>query len=40
MSDLQTTIEEAFERRAEITPRNAEAHITDAFNEAIALLES
>jgi 2,3,4,5-tetrahydropyridine-2-carboxylate N-succinyltransferase len=40
MSDIQTTIEEAFERRAEITPRNVETHVKDAVLAAIELLDS
>ena len=40
MEDLKNTIEQAFERRADITPRNIETHISDAVNEAIALLDS
>jgi 2,3,4,5-tetrahydropyridine-2-carboxylate N-succinyltransferase len=40
MSDLQSTIEEAFERRADITPRNVETPISDAVTEAINLLDS
>ena len=40
MSDIQTTIEEAFERRAEITPRNVETHVKDAVLEAIELLDA
>ncbi len=40
MEDLKKIIEEAFERRADITPRNVETHIADAVNEAIALLDS
>lgn len=39
MSDLQTIIEEAFERRAEITPRNVETHVREAVEEAIAMME-
>ncbi len=39
MSDLQNIIEEAFERRANITPRNVETHISDAVNEAISMLD-
>jgi len=27
MEDLKNIIEEAFERRADITPRNAETHV-------------
>jgi len=37
---MQTTIEQAFERRAEITPRNVETHVRDAILEAIELLDS
>ena len=40
MSDLQNIIEEAFERRAEITPRNVETHVREAVEEAIAMLDS
>ena len=40
MSDLQTIIEDAFEQRAEITPRNVETLTRDAIREAIELLES
>ena len=40
MEDLKNIIEEAFERRAEITPRNVETHISDAVNAAIAQLDS
>ena len=40
MSDIKNIIEEAFERRAEITPGNAEAHVRYAVNEAIAMLDS
>lgn len=40
MSTMQTTIEQAFERRAEITPRNVETHVRDAILEAIELLDS
>ncbi len=40
MSDLQTTIEKAFDHRAEITPRNVETLTRDAIREAIELLES
>jgi len=39
MSDLQNIIEEAFERRAEITPKNVETHIKDAVMEAINMLD-
>ena len=40
MSDIQAIIEEAFERRADITPRNAGAELKDAVFEAIGLLDS
>ncbi len=40
MSELQDIIEQAFERRAEITPRNVETLVRDAVNEAIELLDS
>ena len=40
MSDLQNTIEEAFERRADITPRNVETHVREAVEECIAMLDS
>ena len=40
MSDLQSTIEEAFERRADITPRNVETHVREAVEECIAMLDS
>ncbi|MCW8934539.1 MAG: 2,3,4,5-tetrahydropyridine-2,6-dicarboxylate N-succinyltransferase [Gammaproteobacteria bacterium] len=40
MSDLQSTIEEAFERRADITPRNVETHVREAVEECINMLDS
>lgn len=40
MSDLQATIEAAFERRAEITPQNVDATTRDAVNSALELLDS
>jgi len=40
MSDLQQIIEEAFERRADITPRNVETHVKEAVMEAIEMLDS
>ena len=40
MSELQSIIEEAFERRADITPRNVETHISDAVTEAVRMLDS
>jgi 2,3,4,5-tetrahydropyridine-2-carboxylate N-succinyltransferase len=39
MSNIQATIEQAFERRADITPRNVETHVKDATLEAIDLLD-
>jgi len=39
MSDIQQIIEEAFERRADITPRNVETLVKDAVNEAIDMLD-
>ncbi|HIP94988.1 MAG TPA: 2,3,4,5-tetrahydropyridine-2,6-dicarboxylate N-succinyltransferase, partial [Leucothrix sp.] len=40
MSNIQTIIEEAFDRRAEINPRNVETLTRDAIREAIELLEN
>ena len=40
MSTLQTTIESAFENRAEITPANAPGDIVEAVNQALALIDS
>ncbi|MDQ1363789.1 MAG: 2,3,4,5-tetrahydropyridine-2,6-dicarboxylate N-succinyltransferase [Pseudomonadota bacterium] len=40
MNELKNIIEEAFERRAEITPRNAEARVSEAVNEVIHLLDA
>ncbi|MCW9088817.1 MAG: 2,3,4,5-tetrahydropyridine-2,6-dicarboxylate N-succinyltransferase, partial [Gammaproteobacteria bacterium] len=40
MSDIQKIIEEAFERRAEITPRNVDTHVKEAVDEAIRMLDS
>lgn len=40
MSDLQATIEAAFERRADITPSNVDASTREAVNEALNLLDS
>ena len=39
MSDLQAVIEEAFERRSEITPRNVAPQIKEAVNEVINQLD-
>ena len=40
MSNIQTIIDEAFERRAQITPRNVETRVKDAVLEAIERLDS
>jgi 2,3,4,5-tetrahydropyridine-2-carboxylate N-succinyltransferase len=40
MSEIQGIIEEAFERRAQITPRNVETRVQDAVIEAIDLLDA
>jgi 2,3,4,5-tetrahydropyridine-2-carboxylate N-succinyltransferase len=40
MSDTQAIIQDAFERRADITPRTASAELKDAVFEAIDLLDS
>ncbi|MCG2634146.1 MAG: 2,3,4,5-tetrahydropyridine-2,6-dicarboxylate N-succinyltransferase [Gammaproteobacteria bacterium] len=40
MSDIQTTIEQAFENRAELNPGNVPAEIRRAVAEALALLDS
>ena len=40
MSDIQTVIQQAFERRAEITPHDVEIEVKDAVCEAIDLLDS
>ncbi|HLA74684.1 MAG TPA: 2,3,4,5-tetrahydropyridine-2,6-dicarboxylate N-succinyltransferase [Gammaproteobacteria bacterium] len=40
MSNLQETIEQAFEQRAEINPQNVDKKIKDAVNEAINLLDT
>jgi len=39
MRELQATIEEAFERRASITPRTVEAKLKDAVEQVIGLLD-
>ena len=39
MSDIKPTTE-AFERRADITPRSVETHVKEAVHEAIDLLDS
>ena len=40
MSNIQSTIEQAYERRAQITPRSVETHVKDAVLEAIDLLDT
>ncbi|MGL5007112.1 MAG: 2,3,4,5-tetrahydropyridine-2,6-dicarboxylate N-succinyltransferase [Plesiomonas sp.] len=40
MTHLQSIIEEAFERRAEITPANAQPELRSAVDQVIALLDS
>lgn len=40
MSDIKSTIEQAYERRAQITPRSVEAHVKDAVLEALNLLDT
>ncbi len=40
MSDIQPIIEDAFQRRADITPRNVESLVKDAVAEAIQQLDS
>ena len=40
MSDLQTIIDEAFEHRAEITPRSVDTHVKEAVTERMGLLDT
>jgi len=40
MNNIQSIIEEAYERRAQITPRSVDTHVKDAVWEAINLLDS
>ena len=40
MQQLQTLIENAFERRADITPANVDNITREAVNQVIALLDS
>lgn len=40
MNELKAVIEEAFEQRTEITPRNVNTHVREAVHEVIALLDS
>jgi len=39
MRELQAAIEEAFERRASITPRTVEAKLKDVVDQVIGLLD-
>ncbi len=39
MNDIKATIEEAFEQRADITPRAVDTHVKEAVTEAIAKLD-
>ncbi|MEL0081661.1 MAG: 2,3,4,5-tetrahydropyridine-2,6-dicarboxylate N-succinyltransferase [Gammaproteobacteria bacterium] len=40
MKNLQSTIESAFENRAEISPASAPADVVDAVNQALAIIDS
>jgi len=40
MSDIQSIISEAFERRAQITPRSVDTHVKEAVHEAINQLDA
>ncbi len=40
MNDIKATIEEAFERRADITPRAVDTHVKEAVTEALAQLNN
>jgi len=40
MSDIQSIIDEAFEKRADITPRTVNTHVKEAVTEAIELLDT
>jgi len=39
MNDMQKVIEQAFENRAEITPRSVETHVREAVEDALHLLD-
>ena len=39
MNEIQKIIDDAFEQRADITPRNVETHVKEAVSEALALLD-
>jgi len=40
MSNIESTIEQAFENRAQITPRSVDTHVKEAVMEAIELLDN
>jgi 2,3,4,5-tetrahydropyridine-2-carboxylate N-succinyltransferase len=40
MSELKTIIEEAFDRRADITPRNVDASLKESVTQVLAMLDS
>ena len=40
MTDLKKVIEEAFEKRAEINPRNVDTHVKEYVSEAVRLLDA
>ena len=40
MNDIKNVIEQAFENRADITPRSVDTHVKEAVDEAIRLLDS
>ncbi len=40
MSNIQTIITDAFEQRADITPRNVDTHVKEAVLEAIGMLDT
>ncbi|MDT8310363.1 MAG: 2,3,4,5-tetrahydropyridine-2,6-dicarboxylate N-succinyltransferase [Methylophaga sp.] len=40
MSQIQSIIEAAFERRADITPKNADSDVRNAVNEALSMLDN
>ena len=40
MNELQTTIEEAFDRRADITPRNVDANLKESITQVLNKLDS
>ena len=40
MEQLQTTIEEAFDRRADMTPRNVDANLKESITQVLEMLDS